>query len=101
MSGYILSKEQWDSMTVGDRVGSCQMAGLSGRTASKEWDGLDDVELKAVMGIQMPDYATVLIPTSIGESAYYKAQVVSNRSIANDILARILNKADNAGKESG
>jgi len=89
----ILSKEVWDVTPVPQRVVNCRAAGLSGQVGSKEWDQLNEMEMMAVMGLKAPTYkGGVVVDEAEHRNQRELERLYEMRSVANDILAKILNK---------
>uniref|UniRef100_A0A6H1Z7Z7 Uncharacterized protein n=1 Tax=viral metagenome TaxID=1070528 RepID=A0A6H1Z7Z7_9ZZZZ len=97
MSQYLVTKEQWDSTSVPQRVINCQFVGLEGKVGSKDWESLSMDEMVALSGVDILGslIGAKRIEFEVSELARQEEmekRLAINRSIANDVLARILNK---------
>ena len=87
----ILSKEVWDMTPVPQRVVNCTEAGLEGKVGSREWDDLTLMEMRAVMGLEAPNYRGGMVVDDMEVDEEYREELLAGMgSIASDIVSQIL-----------
>ncbi len=102
LAGYMVSKEQWDTTSVAQRVINCHFVNLVGRVAGKEWEQVTADErlslsgtniLANLLGVKFePVYEPFAEDIARKARAEHREKLASGmRSITSSIVSRILN----------
>ncbi len=100
MSQFMVTKQQWDSTTIPQRVINCQFVGLEGKVAGKEWEQLTTDEQLALSGVDslstMLGAKAVAFEVDTLATEKFRAELQAGMGlIAGDIVAQILSKKSN------